>query len=270
MRKLTAITLVLGAVSIDPSTESKGSDEQSRGRIRVLWLGSSSTSKALIRCTDEMVRRGGGLAIDSTKGAGYVRVDFIARTGDYGPVGFDAIRKGKYDFVVLQVSSGVLWDPMITEKAPAVVDQICEVVRKGGAVPILYEHFVSGKSAGKQDLLTELCVKAALRNRARLAPCGSAWKNVQAHKGKEPAYQQNLFARDQRHAGRYGNYLMACCIYSALTGRSPVGDAMPSEQCGVTLEDAAYMQTAAWRQYQKRAKELEMRGVRRALEPKPG
>ena len=47
--------------------------------------------------------------------------------------------------------------------------------------------------------------------------------------GEKPSTErlESLFAKDKAHPGLWGSYLYSCMIYSALTGRSPVGLAAP-------------------------------------------
>ena len=225
-------------------------------KTRILWIESSSTSEDLIRCTDEMVNLSGRFNVESTRGDGYVRVDLIARDGNYEPVGFDKTLAHKYDFVVLQVSAGVLLDPPVIKQAHSVIRRICDVISESGAVPVLYEHFVpdilvdNQDLSGKQDLVTELCVQAAAENKARLAPCGAVWKVAASKKG-----QDYLRSPDHIHANDRGNYLLACCVYAALTGDSPVGNKVNHEKYDITSKDARYFQQVTWDQYKKRTEE---------------
>ena len=179
-----------------------------------------------------MLNVSGRFNVESTRG-GFFRVDFIARDGNYESVGFGKILADKYDFVVLQVSSGVLLDPPVIKQAHSVIRRICDVISESGAVPVLYEHFVPDKLvenrdfsakqdlSGKQDLVTELCVQAAAENKARLAPCGAVWKVAASKKGED--YLRARSIPGDFHANLRGNYLLACCVYAALTGDSPVG-----------------------------------------------
>ena len=60
-----------------------------------------------------------------------------------------------------------------------------------------------------------------------------------------PAQFDVLYA-DWIHATEKGNYLIACCLYAALTGVSPVGLAHP----GMSEAEAKAFQEAAWRAFQ--------------------
>jgi len=60
-----------------------------------------------------------------------------------------------------------------------------------------------------------------------------------------PAQFDTLYA-DWIHATEKGNYLIACCLYAALTGFSPMGLAHP----GMSEAEAKALQEAAWRAFQ--------------------
>jgi hypothetical protein len=62
-----------------------------------------------------------------------------------------------------------------------------------------------------------------------------------------PERLESLFARDLAHPGLWGCYLNSCMIYSALTGRSPVGLAAPEE---IPDDVARTLQETAWAQHQ--------------------
>ena len=65
---------------------------------------------------------------------------------------------------------------------------------------------------------------------------------------------RQLYHADFHHAGREGNYLKACCLFAAITGKSPVGltHVFPMDQPfgwppeTLTAADAKLMQTVAW------------------------
>ena len=53
---------------------------------------------------------------------------------------------------------------------------------------------------------------------------------------------------DWIHASLKGAYLTACCVYSALTNRSPAGLAYPE---GVSSEEAMLFQKIAWNSFEE-------------------
>jgi hypothetical protein len=59
---------------------------------------------------------------------------------------------------------------------------------------------------------------------------------------------ESLFAKDKAHPGMWGSYIYTCGIYSALTGRTPVGLAALKD---MPADVAKALQEAAWTQYQE-------------------
>jgi hypothetical protein len=64
---------------------------------------------------------------------------------------------------------------------------------------------------------------------------------------------ESLFAADKAHPGVQGSYMYACMIYSALTGRSPIGLAAPDT---IPADVAKALQETAWAQHQATADEV--------------
>jgi len=62
-----------------------------------------------------------------------------------------------------------------------------------------------------------------------------------------------MFYADWIHPSEKGTYLAAYCIYSAITGYSPVGLSHPKS---ISDEDAKALQKAAWKAYQETTAEL--------------
>jgi len=88
----------------------------------------------------------------------------------------------------------------------------------------------------------------------QLVPCVLAFQKV-ASRSKDPqAALRKLYFGDYHHAGREGNYLKACCAFTAVTGKSPVGltHIMPIDiDFGwppetLTIAEAHGYQKAAW------------------------
>lgn len=73
--------------------------------------------------------------------------------------------------------------------------------------------------------------------------------------GDKPSKEkiESLFAADKAHPGVQGSYLYACMIYSALTGRSPIGLAAPDT---IPADIAKTLQETAWAQHQATAEEV--------------
>src|SRR6185295_18944360 len=73
--------------------------------------------------------------------------------------------------------------------------------------------------------------------------------------GENPSTErlESLFAKDRAHPGLWGSYLYSCMIYSAMTGRSPVGLAAPE---AIPAETVKVLQETAWAQHQETAAAL--------------
>lgn len=87
-----------------------------------------------------------------------------------------------------------------------------------------------------------------------LIPSTLAFKKYVNQSNDHMQALRQLYFADYRHAGREGNYLKACCIFAAITGKSPVGltHILPIDQDfgwppeTLTASDARKMQQAAW------------------------
>jgi hypothetical protein len=73
--------------------------------------------------------------------------------------------------------------------------------------------------------------------------------------GDKPSAErmESLFAKDRAHPGLQGSYLYSCLLYSALTGRSPLGLAAPD---AIPADVAKSLQETAWAQHQETAAAL--------------
>jgi hypothetical protein len=86
--------------------------------------------------------------------------------------------------------------------------------------------------------LAEAYTTAGNANDALVIPAGLAFaRAVQA----QP--ELNLYAPDKRHPSLAGTYLAACTVFTALTGRSPVGN---SYLAGLDAPTAKFLQQVAW------------------------
>jgi len=89
--------------------------------------------------------------------------------------------------------------------------------RHAGARPIFYEM------DWEEDELFQtgdkLLFDSAVRLNVPVVPCRTAWKRVR----KEHPLIELHDLPDRTHPGMVGAYLNLCCLYAALSGRSPVG-----------------------------------------------
>jgi hypothetical protein len=87
-------------------------------------------------------------------------------------------------------------------------------------------------------------------------PVAAAGKTWLSYWGDKPTAEQRLalYDPDQAHPGKKGSYIYACSLYTALTGRSPVGltNRIPKQPAETVAEaEAKQFQEAAWRVHQE-------------------
>ncbi|MBI3947922.1 MAG: tetratricopeptide repeat protein [Armatimonadetes bacterium] len=130
-----------------------------------------------------------------------------------------------------------------------------DLIRSRGARPALYESPVnySYPYPEKFQSFHEENVALGKALRAPVAPSCRAWMT---YLGPNPPDEERraLYGRDAVHTSKKGGYMAACCIYSAITGLSPVGlthRAPTLEPDGLSPEEAAALQKAAWTAYQE-------------------
>jgi len=113
-----------------------------------------------------------------------------------------------------------------------------DIVRKHGAKPVL---FMSWAYADKPEMTAQLAEQYTLAgnaNDAFVIPAGLSFARSIA---KRP--ELNLYVEDKRHPSLPGTYLAAATVYTALYGRSPVGNAYTA---GLDADTAKFLQTIAW------------------------
>lgn len=87
------------------------------------------------------------------------------------------------------------------------------------------------------------------------APIVDASRAYIRYFGEMPSTErlESLFAKDRAHPGLWGSYLYSCLLYSAITGRSPIGLAAPE---AIPKDVVKELQETAWDQHQQTAVEL--------------
>lgn len=201
---------------------------------RVLFIGNSYT---YFNNLPEMVR-----ALAEAAGAGRVEVRMVApggwRLADHLEKGDarEALRSGKWDFVVLQEQSQ-LGDPRTVDGkprvgnekvfAPAAARWAAEITQTG-ARSVFYMTWAKKASPEDQVLLNEAYSKAARQGGGVLAPVGIAWSRV-----REAAPAIELFVEDGSHPSAAGSYLAACTLTAAIFGRNPEG--LPGRITGIPV-----------------------------------
>lgn len=181
---------------------------------------------------------------------------------------------GKYDYGLVQINGQILTNPETEKHVSRILDDMCGIIKRSGAQPLIFEHWTKGDAAK----VRRYCDDAARRHGGKVAYCGSAAAEVLAEKGK------GYLGDPGGHANPRGLYLWTCCMYATLTGKSPIGLPAPDGKAPVaipvpsdpeakqrnakenngpwknivvTKEEVEYFQRKAWEVHQKYAKHLE-------------
>ncbi len=154
------------------------------------------------------------------------------------------IDRGGWDFVSLQDQS--VQTLTLREKFDAYADRFCARVAAAGAKPVLYMTWARRHLPGDQETITAAYLDAAKRNKALVAPVGTAWGRLLAAKP-----ELVLHTDDGSHPNFAASYLAACCFYAAVFGASPEGLTSrvahsPGARTVLDPDLAAELQRAAW------------------------
>ena len=211
---------------------------------RVLFIGNSYTYvNDLPRLTRDLAASAGKhLATDMVAVGGATLATLFSNTD-----AVSKIRQGCWDDVVLQEQSVIDGYIIYPDKSSPdafyqAVRAFDKEIRASGARTVLFITWQRRDFAVHQDLLYAAYLKMAREIGARVAPVGQAWDLVFKER---PGLV--LYAADKSHPALAGSYLAACVFYSVLLGKSPEGLA-PG---GLRVEDAAFLQRAAWKKVQE-------------------
>lgn len=277
---LIGVALIVGVQpgrTAEPSAKSK---EPPKSLTMVRWGSSSSgmLEKSMDRLLGDRLKitykpsgvwfRADWLSKDIESGKTDEYEKFLERTGGFSQ------KAGKYDYGLVQINGYILSSPATEKHVDRILDDMCNIIKKAGATPLIFEHWTNGDQA-KVRLHA---LYAAQTHGAKVAFCGSASAEVIAEKGKK------YIGGGGGHTNSRGLYLWTCCMYATLTGNSPIGLPVPlgkaavgipapkpqeakgrdpdqgggpEEVVEVTKDDAAYLQRKAWEAHQKYSKLLE-------------
>lgn len=158
------------------------------------------------------------------------------------PQTLEAIRRGGWDFVVMQEQSKLpAREAEVVEQqmyaSAASLDSITRLYNPQAQV-VLYQtwgHNIPDYEQ-MQQRIADSYLKLAHRLDARCAPVGMAWKRVRSEKPEIGLYQD-----DGSHPTADGSYLAACVLYATMTGKS----FHSTYWAGLTPQTAAYLQQTA-------------------------
>ena len=147
----------------------------------------------------------------------------------------EAIRKGKWDYVVLQEQGGLaIRDLKMFRDYAQLFDA---EIKKAGAKTLFFQAWASQAAPQEMAHLANAYAGIAGELKAIVAPVGLAWQK---------ALQQNpkiaLYWSDGGHPIAAGSYLAACVFYAVLFSSSPED----LSQWNLSNVDAAFLQRIAW------------------------
>ncbi|MBO4366217.1 MAG: hypothetical protein J5843_01035 [Clostridia bacterium] len=203
--------------------------------VRFLFIGNSTTYVNACPIKFRELAKAAGKPVEvtyCTEGSAYL--EYFAEGGQYDARFKAALKKQRYDYVVLQDAAGADYT-----KASKALKSLIPQIRENGATPVFYMRYYSDKSSCYE--LTEkyfsLYEALARDYNTVYAPVVVAFLRCQ-----ERYPDINLYADDYSHHSKEGSYLIACTWLYAFLGISPVGNAYTA---GLDARTAAALQECA-------------------------
>ena len=227
----------------------QGLTDTDRKYLKVMFVGSSHTmrGKGVPQLVEALAASAPGDRLRIVSGS-YVRsgttIDTFWKDGDVSGTARHLLASEPWDVVVLET-----FFRTSRENREKYGRLFHDLAASNGARTVLYETPVGTAERKYPDEFKtfheENLALAGLRN-ARLAPTVAAFMR---YLGDEPTAEQfGYLYSDALHASGKGYYLVACCIYAALTGDSPVGLYHPA---GTPEAEARELQELASQSFQQ-------------------
>lgn len=153
----------------------------------------------------------------------------------------NAIKKGRYDFVVLQEQSTL--PAKNAKRMHENVRLFDESIRAAGAKTVLYMTWARQNAPETQEAIADAYTSIGRERNATVVPVGLGWQSF-LRKHALPI----LHDRDQSHPSLAGSYLAACVFYAVLFKESPVG--IDTAVVGLDAADRVLLQKTAWKECQ--------------------
>ncbi|MEO6727037.1 MAG: SGNH/GDSL hydrolase family protein [Blastocatellia bacterium] len=275
---LLLLLIIAPALRAQSGQRSKPAKALNANKVRVLFLGNSFTyfnnlPQIIVRMSElgsaqkpidaEMVTVGGATLKSLWEGG----------------KALDALKRGKWDYVVLQEQS-TLGRAATAGGVPQINDpqtfheyarRFNSEIKKAGAKTVFYLTWARQDAPQTQAALTNAYLSIAKELHAIIAPVGIAWESALNTKP-----QLALHIEDKSHPTPMGSYLAACVLYATIYGKSPEG--LPSQITGIQIdhtgriitgqdenkgqaelvnvnaEDAAMLQKIAWQTVKQQRK----------------
>ena len=215
--------------------------------LRVLFIGSSHTIRGNLPLLIEQ------MAASAPAGSLRIRAGEHVRTGTGMRVFWE---EGEAKHTARGKIAGEAWDAVVVETFYRNPRQMLEeyagkyagLARENGARLIVYESPVAKETPYPDGFAAfhEENVRLGRLLDLPVAPSVHAWMQILG--GKPTPQKMGTLYADWIHASLKGAYLTACCVYSALTNRSPAGLAYPE---GVSSEEAMLFQKIAWNSFEE-------------------
>ncbi len=215
--------------------------------LKVLFIGSSHTLRGNI--PELVTQLAASAPADQPRiiAGDYVRMGTGLNTfwdaGDSPDTARGVIAADPWDAVVYETFYNMNGDSILKYGT-----LITDLIRKGNAKPVVYESPLPQASPYPDKFQKFHDDNIALLKAAKVpvAPSVAAWMK---YLGPKPTPEQfKVVYADWIHASPKGVYITACCIYSALTGFTPVGLYHPAD---ISDAEAKEFQEIAWAAYQE-------------------
>lgn len=151
--------------------------------------------------------------------------------------------------------AAVPWDVVVVETSslrPAASNLkygklFCDLARNKGIKPVIYESHIK-RDESYPDAHQKYHDHEVVLGKTTQSPLAPVVLAEMYYLQANPKAQIGTFYADWIHPSQKGTYLAAYCIYSAITGYSPVGLSHPQS---ISDEDARALQEAAWKAVQE-------------------
>lgn len=223
--------------------------------LAVLFIGASHTQGWNIPQIVERLAASAPAGRPRIVAGGYLR----------GGTGIDRFwEEGKGHDTLREKIAAEPWDAVVFESYPLLFgrDQIAKyaakiatLARAGHAVPVLFDAPPFFRMSYPAECRTNHNDNVAIARALQIpvAAAGGAWMNYLGL-APTPEERMKLYVADAVHTSKKGGYMLACSIYSAVTGHSPVGltHTFPSfGSDGLTEIEASQLQAASWKAFQE-------------------
>ncbi|MBW8036594.1 MAG: hypothetical protein FVQ79_13460 [Planctomycetes bacterium] len=216
---------------------SETSAKEPAASYRILFIGDSYTyyndlPSALTRTVPELKIK----TVSMTRGA-YTLEKFLSEK-----VTLDAIRKGNFDFVILQENSQR--SVKDKKKMHDAIRGLAAEIKKTKAQTILFMPWAREDFPKMIIPLSKAYIEIGKELDIKVSPVGLAWESALKANPK-----LSLYSDDKSHPSRPGTYLAVCTLYATLTGKSPVGLSVGGFK-RLGDERAKFLQQIAWKTYE--------------------